>query len=194
MNADRHVPPRESGVSEDLILRDSTPITCLRSILTHEVLNDLLNQMNEYTAYSCRQLSDALYLLHDSQWLQMNSDYHCASKTYTATPLYNQMFPRDKFQALYHSMFHVSEVNAQGKAKIELFFNRLMIKCQTVLSIPMFGSGQNNDSAHKTFNAVKPKKYVKTFSLCDNNIAYQLCLGPSHIFLIRLILQSYDSP
>ena len=95
------------------------------------------------------------------------------------TPWYGAMFPRRKFQIVYHSMLHVCEPDANGKAKIEPFINTLLGKFQRSfypfqnLSIDEMVIGFKGRFQYKQYNAAKPKKYhIKTFGLCDSVTGY----------------------
>ena len=42
------------------------------------------------------------------------------------SPWFGQMFPRDRFEATYHSILHASAIDAKSKGKIGPFINTLI--------------------------------------------------------------------
>ncbi|GFO38162.1 PiggyBac transposable element-derived protein [Plakobranchus ocellatus] len=46
------------------------------------------------------------------------------------SPWYSQMFDRNRFQAIFHTMLHCSEADSEGKEKVEPFMNMLLERFQ----------------------------------------------------------------
>ncbi|XP_067948703.1 piggyBac transposable element-derived protein 4-like [Watersipora subatra] len=89
------------------------------------------------------------------------------------------MFSRDRFEAIYSTMLHASEVGSQGKAKIEPFVNKLIESFQAAfypykeVAVDEMVIGYNGKWSSKQYNSSKPSKYhIKTFGLCDSNTSY----------------------
>jgi len=106
------------------------------------------------------------------------SDYWSITK-HRYTSWFGQMFNRRQFQLLYHSMLHVCQPDAQGKAKIEPFMDKLLEKFQAAfypyedLSVDEMVIGFKGRFKHRQYNAAKPKKHhIKTFGLCDSATGY----------------------
>ena len=95
------------------------------------------------------------------------------------TQWYKSMFTRERFEAIYHSMLHASEVGSEEKEKIEPFLNSLVANFQAAfypyedVSIDEMVIGYKGTWKSKQYNAAKPKKYhIKTFGLCDSVTGY----------------------
>jgi hypothetical protein len=89
------------------------------------------------------------------------------------------MFPRDRFEAIYHTMMHASEIEAEAKNKIEPFMNKLIEKFQAAfypymnVAIDEMVIRWKGRWKYKQYNSSKPKKYhIKTFGLCDSTTGY----------------------
>ena len=101
--------------------------------------------------------------------------------SYKYTPWYGEQFSRNRFEMIYSSMMHASNVEdeIEKKDKIEPFLNKLLRRFQTA-----FYPGQNlsldemvvkwkGRSKYKMYNPNKPEKYhLKTFGLCDSVTGY----------------------
>lgn len=200
-NSFRHVPPRPAGVNEEVVPANASPLTCLRTLLTDEVMGDLVDSINAYADHRCQMNTPARRRSLFAKWYPVTvmelwkffaviiamgitkkpkvSDYWAVQEPHMSTPWFSQMFRRDRFQAIYHSMFKASAVDAEGKAKVEPFINKVIANFQLAfypfqnLSLDEMVIGWKGRWAHKMFNASKPKKYhVKTFGLCDSNTGY----------------------
>ncbi len=95
------------------------------------------------------------------------------------SPWFGQMFPRDRFEAIYHTMLHASDVDSVSKEKIEAFLNKLLGKFQEAyypfcdVSIDEMVIGWKGRWKYKQYNAAKPRKHhIKTFGLCDSVTGY----------------------
>jgi len=98
------------------------------------------------------------------------------------TPLYHEMFSRNRFELLYSSMLHASggeEDEKSKKDKIEPFLNTLLKNFQAAfypwedLSIDEMVVKWKGRSKYKMYNPNKPEKYhIKTFGLCDSITGY----------------------
>ena len=92
---------------------------------------------------------------------------------------YHDMFSRTRFEAIYHTMLHVSNVDSLGKEKIEPFVNMVLERFQMAyypyqnLSIDEMVIGYKGRWQYKQYNASKPSKYhIKTFGLCCSATGY----------------------
>jgi hypothetical protein len=200
-NLFRFLPPRPIKVNRGILAENSTPIQCLLSLYNGDIMNGLVTSINEYAEQKCAEKADTatprsvfktwkpitlgeLYK-YLSVIINMGIDQKPAIPDYFSleptkyTPWFRQMFKRDRFQAIYHTMMHVGEPVTKGKAKIEPFVNSLLERFQEVyypvknLAVDEMVIGWKGRWAHKQYNASKPKKYhVKTFGLCDSETGY----------------------
>ena len=99
------------------------------------------------------------------------------------TPWYHQMFDRERFEVIYHTMLHVGEPDATGKTKIEPFVNRLIDSYNNAFtpyqefSMDEMIIGWKGHWKYKQYNASKPHKYhIKSFGLVDSATGYVLNL------------------
>jgi len=75
------------------------------------------------------------------------------------------VFSRNRFEAIFHTRMHASEVDAAGKAKIEPFVDRLVSNFQRAfypyknLSIHEMVIGSKGRFAAKQYNPNKPEKH-----------------------------------
>ena len=58
-------------------------------------------------------------------------DYWC-QLPHLSTAWYGKLFSRSRFQAIFYTMLHAGEHNANGKEKIEQFLNKLCMQFQEV--------------------------------------------------------------
>ncbi|XP_035825493.1 piggyBac transposable element-derived protein 4-like [Aplysia californica] len=104
-------------------------------------------------------------------WSQAETE-HCA--------WYSQMFPRKRFEAIYHTMLHCSEnSSAEGKDKIEPFVNSVLESFRRAfypgkyLALDEMVVGWTGRWKYKQYNPSKPHKYhVKVFGLVDSETGY----------------------
>ena len=195
----RFLPPRPSGVNANLD-DSATPLNCLFTLLTPDVLDNIIRLINEYAAERKQQntparrrsvfgnlkpvtKSELLKLL--SVLIAMGFNKRPSIKDYWSTfpadytPWYHKMFARDRFEAIYHTMLHASETGSESKAKIEPFMNELIGKFQAAfypfenVAIDEMVIRWKGRWKYKQYNAAKPKKYhIKTFGLCDSTTGY----------------------
>ena len=94
-------------------------------------------------------------------------------------PWFSSVFSHNRFEAIFHTCMHASEVDAAGKAKIQPFVDRLVSNFQRAfypyknLSIHETVIGSEGRFAAKQYNPNKPEKHhIKTFGLCDSLTGY----------------------
>ncbi|BFZ21097.1 hypothetical protein BsWGS_24136 [Bradybaena similaris] len=94
---------------------------------------------------------------------------------------YHTMFPRDRFEIIYHTMLHCSDSASENKDKIEPYMNLLIENFNQAfypyenLSIDEMVIGFTGRWKYKQYNSSKPKKYhIKTFGLVDATTGYVL--------------------
>ena len=92
---------------------------------------------------------------------------------------YHQLFRRERFEHIYHSMMHASEVDAVSKEKIEPFMNRVIKNFQAAfypyedVAIDEMVVGYKGRWKYKMYNPSKPSKFhIKTFGLCNSMTGY----------------------
>ena len=92
--------------------------------------------------------------------------YNWSTDVVDETPWYKSMFTRERFEAIYHSMLHASEVGSQEK---EHFILLKAFYPYEDVAIDQMVIGYKGTWKSKQCNAAKPKKYrSKTFGLCDS--------------------------
>ena len=109
-------------------------------------------------------------------------DYWC-QLPHLSTAWYGKLFSRSRFQAIFYTMLHAGEHNANGKEKIEQFLNKLCTQFQEVfypyqnVSIDEMVVKWRGRWKNKQYNPSKPSKYhIKTFGLCDSATGYAYSL------------------
>ena len=179
---------------------ESSPIDCLNELLTHDVLQQIKNMINEFAArkliinnparrrsvYSnWKPVTDSELLKFLAVLIAMGLNKRPSVKDYWSkfpvnfSPWFGQMFPTDWFEAIYHTMLHASDVESVAKEKIEPFLNTLLEKFQVAfypfidVAIDEMVIGWKGRWKYKQYNAAKPKKHhIKIFGLCDSVTGY----------------------
>ena len=93
------------------------------------------------------------------------------------------LFPRERFEAIFHTMLHAGEANAEGADKIEPFLNELIHNFNFAfypgmcVSLDEMVIGFTGVWAYKQYNPNKPAKHhIKVFGLCDSKTGYVINL------------------
>lgn len=106
-------------------------------------------------------------------------DYWSTNDFYQ-TPWYGKTMPRERFEAIHHTMLHCGEVDEKKSInKIEPFLNLLVenfqnafypYECVLIDEMVMKWKGRWH---YKQYNPNKPSKYhIKTLGLCDTATGY----------------------
>ena len=100
-------------------------------------------------------------------------------KPHLKSEWFNDMFQRERFEAIHHTMLHCSEPTAQSKSKVEPFVESLIKEFQAAfypfqcISIDEMCIGWKGRFMYKMYNPSKPSKYhMKTFGLCNSATGY----------------------
>ncbi|XP_067948848.1 piggyBac transposable element-derived protein 4-like [Watersipora subatra] len=194
----RFIPARPSGVQQDLT--NASVIDCFRTLVTDDIIDELVQNINDYVTEKLAMNRPAKRRSRFNEWTPVNKenilklmavliamgitqkprmrDYWTSGAVHQ-TPWYGSMFSRDRFEAIYSTMLHASEVGSQGKAKIEPFVNKLIESFQVAfypykeVAVDEMVIGYNGMWSSKQYNSSKPSKYhIKTFGLCDSNTSY----------------------
>ena len=193
--ASRFRPAKPPGIQSG-INHETSVIETFRTLFTDKIFDDLTKFINEYAVQKTATSLPARRRSVIYQWrpvtinemkkflavlIAMGITKRPTIKDYwTINPVeecswYSQMFPRERFEAIYHTMLHVSSGEAEGKEKIEPFLNDMVKNFQASyypyenLAIDEMVIGYNGRWKNKQYNASKPKKYhIKTFGLCDS--------------------------
>lgn len=193
----QYLPPRDRMPGLNVDLRpESTPLDCLKTILTDDVLNYLVVSINEYAEELCMKNTPARRRSIFGEWVPINRyellkflaviiafgldprpcirDYWSMEEIYY-NEFYHKMFGRERFEHIYHTMLHCSDKSSENKEKIEPFINMILENSNKVfypfedLAIDEMVIGFTGRWRYKQFNASKPKKYhIKTFGLVDS--------------------------
>lgn len=192
-------PAKHPGVIAELDDK-SKELDCLFELLSPDVLDNLIDMINNHAKHKIElntpprrrsvyrlwkpidrhELYKTLAILIAmgldkrpeirDYWSQFSPDY---------TPWYHKMIGRERFEAIYHTMLHASNVDSVSKEKIEPFLNNLLEKFQAAfypfenMSIDEMVIGWKGRWKYKQYNASKPRKYhIKTFGLCDSTSGY----------------------
>ena len=179
---------------------EATPYEFFNSLVTDEILDDLVSYINSYAGVFLQKNNPLKKHSRLHQWDPITrsdflkflailisigidhrpkiSDYW-STKSYMYTPWYSKQMSRNIFQLILHTVLHASEPNTEGKAKIEPFVHTIVAQFQRcfypyeALSLDEMVIGFKGRFAHKQFNAAKPHKYhIKTFGLCDAVTGY----------------------
>lgn len=192
-------PTRTPGPTNTLSA-ESTALECLQELLTDDVIDEMIRMINDYAQHKIsvnnpprrrsvysnwRPISQPEFYKFLAVLIAMGLDKRPALKDYWSTypsyytPWFGQIFPRDRFLAIYHTMLHASAVEAESKEKNEPFLNKLTQKFQAAfypyenVSIDEMVIGWKGKWKYKQYNPAKPKKYhIKTFGLCDSITGY----------------------
>ncbi|XP_005091357.1 piggyBac transposable element-derived protein 4 [Aplysia californica] len=201
-NTIRFLPTKVPGVlPESGLDENSSALDCLSVLLDREVKQVIVTFINDYAEKRIAEKSGnfsprsvfarwkkitvkefdkfmAVLILIGLDRRPAISDYWSMSPEF-CTAWYHSMFPRQRFQDIYHSMLHAGDKDAEGKDKIEPFMNLLLGKFRGAfypfqeLSIDEMVIGFKGRWQFKQFNASKPSKYhIKTFGLCDSSTGY----------------------
>ena len=188
----RFIPKKTPGVCADLTATSSA-LECLLTLLTEDILEGLRTDINDYGRMKCMinnppkkrsvyrtwtEISMAELYRYLSVLIVMGMNNRprfrdfFSKKPHLRSEWFNDMFTRDRFEAIHYTMLHCSEVGAQGKAKIEPFVDSLLSKFQDAfypfqeVSIDEMVIGWKGRFASKQYNPSKPSKYhVTTFGL-----------------------------
>ena len=146
----RFVPPRGPGVTADLN-EFSSVLDCFMSLIPEELLIELRDDINEYAKLKCHVNTPSRKRSMYGNWqdvtltevyrylavlIVMGMDDRPRFKDYWSTKEYlkcdwfRDMFSRERFEAIHHTMLHCSEVDANGKAKIEPFVFKIVGRFQ----------------------------------------------------------------
>ena len=142
----RFLPKREPGMNANLD-EASTPLTCFKTLFTDEICNALIIAINDYAKLQVNKNTPARKRSIYASWVPITyyelikfigvvqamgidkrpaiRDYFTPNRPSLYTPWYHQMFTRERFESIYHTMFHVCEADAVGKNKIEPFSDDL---------------------------------------------------------------------
>ena len=189
----------QSGVQAPLTAA-SKQIDCLLTLLTEEIVDDLVDDINSYAEKRIQQSTPMSKRSTFAEWqpatrqdfyrflavviatgMNPRSDIkdYWSTVDYKYTPWFKAMFSRTKFLLMYQSMLHVSEPDARGNAKIEPFINSLIKQYKSSfhpyenLSIDEMVVGFRGRFHARQYNASKPSKYhIKTFGVCDSTTGY----------------------
>ncbi|XP_005102686.2 piggyBac transposable element-derived protein 4 [Aplysia californica] len=194
------------GINPDIDTRGMVPLDFFRLYFTDEIVEELCKNINDYGNQRCEaRAATATERSVYKKWRKITpgelfkffaviiamgitkkpsvSDYWNTDLSHMATPWFRQIFRRDRFQHIFHTMLHACELDAQGKAKIEPFVSSLLVQFQAAyyptqeLSLDEMVIGWKGRWAHKQYNATKPSKYhVKTFGLCESESGYVINL------------------
>ena len=193
--AQQRIPGVQAHLDEN-----SSESDCLFELLSGDILDDMIRMINEFGEYkklinnppkrrsvynTWKPIDRHELLKFLAVLIAMGLNKKTSIKDYWTTfppqynPWYHKMFPRERFEAIYHTMLHASDIDAQSKDKIELFFNKLLEKFQEAfypfqnLSLDEMVIGWKGRWKYKQYNASKPRKYhIKTFGLCDSITGY----------------------
>ena len=194
-------PPNQinPGVQADLD-ENSSEMDCLFEILSLDVQDDMVRMINDHADYKKRLNNPPRKNSVYNRWtaidrhellkflavlIAMGLNKKPSIKDYWSTfkpqhtPWYSTIFQRNRFEDIYHTMLHASDIEAQSKDKIEPFLLKLLEKFQEAfypfqnLSLDEMVIGWKGRWKYKQYNAAKPRKYhIKTFGLCDSITGY----------------------
>ncbi|XP_033113704.1 uncharacterized protein LOC117114216 [Anneissia japonica] len=190
---------RNPGV-QALLDENSSELDCLFELLSDDIQDDVIRMINEFAEYRKRINNPPKRRSVYNTWkpidrhellkflavlIAMGLNKKPSIKEYWSmfppyyNPWYHKMFSRDRFEVIYHTMLHASDIDALSKDKIEPFLNKLLEKFQEAfypfqnLSLDEMVIGWKGRWKYKQYNASKPRKYhIKTFGLCDSITGY----------------------
>lgn len=191
---------RPAGVNPDLHV-GASPYECYSMLFDDEIMTTLIQSINEFASYKMRINNPAKKRSRLPGWhdldmyelfrfmavtMTMGIDKRPSVRDYFSkhpalhTPFFSKMFTnRERFEMLYSTTLHVSAPDAEGKAKIEPFANKLIDKFNHAfvpfenVSIDEMIIGWKGRWKYKQFNASKPHKYhIKSFGLVDSSTGY----------------------
>ena len=181
-----------------------SPLRCLKTLLTDALCDYIITSINDFANLQVQKNTPAQKRSRYATWVpitkheflkflavltNMGIGKRVAVRDYFSstpnqfTPWYRQMFDRERFEVIYHTMLHFGEPDATGKSKIEPFMNRLIDSYNNAftsyqeVSIDEMIIGWKGRWKYKQYNASKPHKYhIKSFGLVDSATGYVLNL------------------
>ena len=201
----RFIPNKIPGLQLDLGEQNS-PIEFFFELFSDDVQLDLVNMINEFAVSKIQQNNPPKRRSLYSRWKPINhyelikflavciamgldrkpsiKDYWSLERAFYS-PFYHDLFPRDRFESIMHTMLHVSPTEAVSKAKIEPFINKLVENFKKAyypyqdVSIDEMVIKWKGRSKYKMYNPMKPEKYhIKTFGLCCATTGYAYSILP----------------
>ena len=195
----RFLPKCEPGMNANLD-EASTPLTCFKTLLTDEICDDLIIAINDYAKIQVQKNTPARRRSIYASWVPITNyelikfigvvqamgidkrpairDYFSPKRPSLYTPWFHQMFTRERFESIYHTMLHVCEPDAVGKNKIEPFLDDLVSSSFQAaytpfqeVSIDEMIVGWKGRWKYKQYNAAKPH-HIKSFGLVDSPSGY----------------------
>ena len=160
---------------------DSKPIDALKFVLTDDVLHTLL--INEYAMEKVNLNRPARRRSVYENWTNMtlavlykfpavliamginrkpSIRIYWSTSEETYTPWYRQIFSRERFESIYHTMLHASDCGSTGNAKIQPFVNDLITNMQAafypyrIAAIDEMVIGYNGTFHAKQFSSSEP--------------------------------------
>ena len=142
----RFQPARNSGVHVPLN-QESTPLDCFKVFFDEVIKDKFKNSVNEFANQKVQMNTPARKYSVYSSWepitdseiykflavlIQMGLDSKPQIRDYWDTSdkgyskWYSQMFDRNRFQSIFHTMLHCSDEGAEGKEKVEPFVNMML--------------------------------------------------------------------
>ena len=142
----RFQPARNSGVHVPLN-QESTPLDCFKVFFDEVIKDKFKNSVNEFANRKVQMNTPARKYSVYSSWepitdseiykflavlIQMGLDSKPQIRDYWDTSdkgyskWYSQMFDRNRFQSIFHTMLHCSDEGAEGKEKVEPFVNMML--------------------------------------------------------------------
>ncbi|XP_005113519.1 piggyBac transposable element-derived protein 4-like, partial [Aplysia californica] len=205
------LPPRSNrrqvpGVNANLD-QSSSPLDCLKVILTQDIIEDLVKSTNEYAEKRCmphrpsirkrsvyhtwEKVSEYEMVKFFCVLIAMGLEVRPSVRDYWSTEeimynaFYHTMFRRERFESIYHTMLHCSDPDSENKHKIEPLIDAVMEASREAfysfqnLSIDEMVVGFTGRWKFKQYNPSKPKKYhIKTFGLVDSTTGFVLRVFP----------------
>ena len=194
------IPTRQPGVA-DHINETFEPIDCFTELFSDEILQKLSKIINSFAKIKCQLNTNARKHSVYTKWKPLTKaeilcyiaimivmglqprpeirDYWSTKDIYH-TPWFSKVMTRDEFEAIHHTMVHLSD-NDKKKAndKIEPFMNELIHQFQATfypfqdVSIDEVVTKYKSKWKSKQYNPNKPSKYyIKTYIVCDSTTGY----------------------
>ena len=193
-------PSRTPGVSPH-IDNSFGPIDCFFELLTDDILHQIVKIINSYAkqknrlnnpprrrsiAATWKQIIDSELLRYLAIMIAMGLQPKPSIRDYWSkvsfyhTPWFAKTMPRERFEAIHHSMLHVSDVDEKkAKNKIEPFLNKVVNRFQSSfypfekVSIDEMVIKYKGRWKNRQYNPNKPAKYhIKTYGVCDSTTGY----------------------
>ncbi|XP_005096437.1 piggyBac transposable element-derived protein 4 [Aplysia californica] len=201
------IPPNRRqvpGVNANLD-QSSSPLDCLKVILTQDIIDDLNKSTNEYAEERCRPQRPCIRKRSVHQTWEPVSEYervkffcvliamglevrpsvhdYWSTEEIMYNAFYHTMFRRERFKSIYHTMLHCSDPDSENKHKIEPLIDAVIEASREAfypfqnLSIDEMVIGFTGRWKFKQYNPSKPKKHhIKTFGLVDSTTGFVLRL------------------